>query len=67
MDIFGFSVNDSLSYSQVVQDDGAGNQLVQRVRKLQMNLQGRLLIDQTIVRQVRDVISVRNDLLINPS
>jgi len=34
MDIFGFSVNDNLSYSQVVQDDGAGNQLVQRVRKL---------------------------------
>jgi len=67
MDIFGFSVNDNLSYSQVVQDDGAGNQLVQRVRKLQMNMQGRLLIDQTIVRQVRDVISVRNDLLINPS
>jgi len=32
-----------------------------------MNMQGRLLIDQTIVRQVRDVISVRNDLLINPS
>ena len=64
MDIFGFSVDDDLSYTQVIQDDGAGNTLSQRVRKIRMNVQGRLVVDNTIVRRVEDVISVRNDLLL---
>ena len=34
MDIFGFSVDDDLSYRQVIQNDGAGNRLWQRVRKI---------------------------------
>lgn len=68
-DIFEFSVADEddeeeLSYTVVIQDDGAGNTLSQRVRKIRMNLQGRLVADDTIVRQVEDVISVRNDLLL---
>lgn len=64
MDIFGFNVDDDLSYTQVVKDDGAGNTVSQRVRKIRMNVQGRLVIDNTIVRNVEDVISVRNDLLL---
>jgi Tfp pilus assembly protein PilW len=65
MDIFGFSVDDEeLSYTRVIQDDGNGNILSQRVRTIRMNLQGRLAVDETIVRRVEDVISVRNDLLI---
>ena len=66
-DVFAFSVVDDdedLSYTVVIQDDGAGNTLSQRVRKLRMNLQGRLVADETIVRRVEDVISVRNDLLL---
>lgn len=67
MDIFVFNVNDTgpgLSYTQVIQDDGAGNTLSQRVRKVRMNLQGRLVMDNTIVRRVEDVINVRNDILL---
>jgi type II secretory pathway component PulJ len=64
MDIFGFSVDENLSYTQVVHDDGAGNTLSQKVRKLRMAMQGRLVMDNTIVRRVEDVISVRNDLLL---
>jgi Tfp pilus assembly protein PilW len=64
MDIFGFSVDEDLSYTEVIQDDGAGNTLSQKVRKLRMAVQGRLVMDNTIVRRVEDVISVRNDLLL---
>jgi len=66
-DVFAFSIDDDdedLSYTVVIQDDGAGNTLSQRVRKIRMNLQGRLVADETIVRRVEDVISVRNDLLL---
>jgi hypothetical protein len=64
MDIFAFNVDDDLSYTQVIQDDGAGNTLSQRVRKVRMQVEGRLVMDNTIVRRVEDVISVRNDLLL---
>jgi len=64
MDIFGFTVDEDLSYTQVVHDDGAGNTLSQKVRKVRMAVQGRLVMDNTIVRRVEDVISVRNDLLL---
>jgi Tfp pilus assembly protein PilW len=64
MDIFAFVVDDNLSYTENIQDDGAGNTLSQRVRKVRMNLQGRLTMDNTIVRRVEDVINVRNDLLL---
>jgi Tfp pilus assembly protein PilW len=64
MDIFGFTVDENLSYTQVVHDDGAGNTLSQKVRKVRMAMQGRLVMDNTIVRRVEDVISVRNDLLL---
>jgi hypothetical protein len=64
MDIFEFDIDDDLSYSVLIQDDGAGNTLSQRVRKIRMNVQGRLVLDNSIVRRVEDVISVRNDLLL---
>lgn len=64
MDIVNFNVNDALSYTQVVQDDGFGNTLSQRVRKIRMNLQGRLVMDNDITREIEDVISVRNDLVL---
>ena len=64
MDIFNFSVDDDLSYSQVILDDGAGNTITQRVRKVRMDIQGRLVLDNTISRHMEDIISVRNDLLL---
>jgi hypothetical protein len=64
MDIFGFTVNENLSYTQLIQDDGFGNTMSQKVRKLRMNMRGRLVLDNTIVRRMEDVINVRNDLLL---
>ena len=64
MDIFDFSIDDDLSYSQVILDDGAGNTVSQRVRKVRMDIQGRLVLDNTITRQMEDIIAVRNDLLL---
>lgn len=63
MDITGFSVDDNLSYSELVFDDGAGNTITQKVRKLRISLQARLTADNSIQREFEDVISVRNDLL----
>jgi len=63
MDIFGFAIQDDLSYIDVVQDNGPGNKLYQRVRKIHMNLQGRLVVNNAIQRQMEDTISIRNDLL----
>jgi hypothetical protein len=64
MDIFDFSIDDDLSYSQVILDDGAGNTISQRVRKVRMDIQGRLVLDNTISRQMEDIIAIRNDLLL---
>ena len=64
MDIFAFSVDDDLSYTQVVKDDGAGDTVSQKVRKVRMDMQGRLVLDNTIVRHMEDIIAVRNDLLL---
>jgi hypothetical protein len=63
MDIFAFSVDDNLSYTVEIFNDGT-NTLSQKARKVRMNLQGRLVLDNTIVRRIEDVIAVRNDLLL---
>ena len=65
MDIFEFIVDDlELSYTQVIKDDGAGNIVRQKIRKVRMDMQGRLVLDNTITRHMEDVIAVRNDLLL---
>ena len=64
MDIFDFNIDTSLSYTQVVKDDGVNPTVSQRVRKVRMDMQGRLVLDNTITRHMEDVIAVRNDLLL---
>ncbi|MEJ8567617.1 PilW family protein [Elongatibacter sediminis] len=64
MDITTFNVDDALSYTEVIYDDGAGNTISQRVRKLRFNIQAALLHADNITREIEDVISVRNDLLL---
>jgi type IV pilus assembly protein PilW len=63
MDVFNFTIDDTLSFSEIVFDDGAGNTISQKVRKLRINLQARLVLDTAIERRIEDIISVRNDLL----
>jgi len=64
MDIFAFTVDENLSYTVKILEDGFGNELSQKVRKIRMNMGGRLVMDNSIERRVEDVISVRNDLLL---
>jgi prepilin peptidase dependent protein B len=65
MDIFVFSVDDlELSYTQVIKNDGVNPTISQRIRKVRMEIEGRLVLDNTIKRRMEDVIAVRNDLLL---
>ena len=64
MDIFAFSIDDDLSYTQVIKDDGVNPTISQKIRKVRMDMQGRLVLDNTISRHMEDVIAVRNDLLL---
>lgn len=64
MDITLFEIDDSLSYNDIVLQDINGKTVTQRVRKLRMNMVGALVLDSSITRQVQDIISVRNDLIL---
>jgi len=63
MDITGFSVDTALSYTQEIYNDGT-KVISQKVRKLRFQIDGRLVMDNTITRRLEDVVSVRNDLLL---
>jgi prepilin peptidase dependent protein B len=63
MNITAFSVDDDLSYTQVIFDDGA-RQVSQKVRKLRLAIGGELRNSNGVNRQIEDIISVRNDLLL---
>lgn len=64
MNITSFEIDDSLSYTEIVLQDINGNTVTQKVRKLRMSLAGALVLDSSITRQVEDIISVRNDLIL---
>jgi type II secretory pathway component PulJ len=64
MDISEFAIDDDLSYTEVIQDNGFGDTLSLRVRKIHLNLRGHLVTNETIKRQMEDTISIRNDLLL---
>lgn len=67
MDISNLLVIDDepgLSYSSLIRDDGLGNTLTQHVRKVRMNIEANLVLDDSISRTVEDIITVRNDLLL---
>lgn len=67
MDIVTFNVDDALSYEDTIQDDALGNEMIQKVRKIRINMSGQLVLDNTIVRRVQDVINVRNDWIKPPA
>lgn len=62
MEITAFSVDDDLSYTEVIYDNGFGLQTFQKVRKLRMTIDGRLLVDTDIHRSIADVIKLRNNI-----
>lgn len=62
MDIFSFTVGDE-GYTQEILNNGTTT-LNQKVRKIRMDMEGRLVLDDSITRHVEDVITIRNDLLL---
>jgi len=63
MNITDFTVDDGLSYTQVIFDDGAGNTISQRVRKVRFRIDAQLVNAEEVSRRMEDVISIRNDFL----
>jgi Tfp pilus assembly protein PilW len=66
VEVTDFSIDDTRSYTEVIQTDGAGvptRSLL--VRKVEVTLEARLILDPQIQRQIVDVISVRNDVLVD--
>ena len=63
MDIFAFTIDENRSYAVEIFHDADGNTLSQKVRKIHMDISGRLVADANIQRRIDDIISVRNDLL----
>ena len=62
IEVTGFTVDDGLSYTEVIADDSSGNQTLQKVRKLRLSLTARLAEDESIQRTIEDVIKLRNNL-----
>ena len=63
--ITDFTIDSRDSYTEVIQTDAAGTPTLQQVvRKFSISLEGQLVLDDDIHRQVVDVVSVRNDQLL---
>ena len=63
MNITAFTVDDTPSFTEVIFDDGVTS-ISQKVRKLRLNIQAALVTDANVTREIEDVISVRNDVLL---
>ena len=59
VDITAFNVDDAASFSQDFETE-IGT-LTQRTRRVQMQIDGRLILDNTITRAIEDTVTVRND------
>lgn len=64
VNVYQFQVDDDASYSEVIDVDGSGSDVLQKVRKVRMRLGGRLIFDPQIFRVVEETIRVRNDLVL---
>lgn len=64
VDVTWFNVDDDLSYSEVVSVDLLGNTTSQRVRRIRLQVEGRLLAASSFTERIEDIIDVRNDELL---
>jgi type IV pilus assembly protein PilW len=64
VDVYLFSVDDDPSYTEVINIDPDGNDILQRVRKIRMQLGARLVGNPQITRVIEDSIRVRNDVVL---
>jgi prepilin-type N-terminal cleavage/methylation domain-containing protein len=64
IDVHTFVVNDAPSFTEVIDIDGSGNNVLQKVRKVRLRIGARLVYEQGITRVVEEVIRVRNDMVL---
>ncbi len=64
IDVHTFVVHDGPSFTEVIDIDGSGNNVLQKVRKVRMRIGARLVHEQQITRVVEEVIRVRNDMVL---
>lgn len=64
IDINSFRVDDDLSVEQQVSVDLLGNTTNQKIRRIRLQLAGRLVEEPSLSEQLEDVIDVRNDILL---
>jgi prepilin peptidase dependent protein B len=62
IDIASFVVSDSGSISASISGEGGSN-ITTRSREIQVQIEGRLIRDASIMRRIEDIISVRNDFI----
>ncbi len=63
IDISEFSVTDSGSFDEVVSTDLLGNTTAQRVRRIRLQISGRLIADGDVSETVETTVDVRNDIM----
>jgi type II secretory pathway component PulJ len=64
VDVFLFAVDDDQSYTEVINIDTAGTEIMQKVRKIRMRAGARLVSNPLISRVIEDSIRVRNDVVL---
>ncbi len=62
VDITNFAANDTASFTDSVAGE-SGSTITQRSRQIQVQLTGRLVINNAITRTVEDIIKLRNDMI----
>jgi hypothetical protein len=64
IDISNFRVDDDLSIDQQVSVDILGNETNQQIRRIRLQLTGRLVDDPDVTEWLEHVVDVRNDILL---
>ena len=62
VDVTVFAIDDSASFAGTLTGEG-GSTITQRTREINIQIEGQLLLDNTITRRIEDTIKVRNDYL----
>lgn len=62
VDVTVFNIDDSASFAGTLTGEG-GSTVTQRTREINIQIEGQLLLDNTITRRIEDTIKVRNDYL----
>ena len=62
VDVTTFAVNDAASFSGSVTGE-AGSTITARTRQIQVQIEGRVIRDNSITRRIEDIIKARNDTI----